>query len=279
MKLKIGISPCPNDTFIFYALLHAKIDTEGIDFEVLMEDVEQLNNLAFKTELPITKLSYHAFAYLTDRYDLLNAGSALGNNCGPLLIAKRDISLSEIPKCKILIPGKFTTANFLFNLAFSKVLEKQEVLFSEIEDMLIEGRGDAGVIIHENRFTFAEKGLVKLIDLGEFWEEKYKLPIPLGGIVIRKDIPLSIKQKVDRVIKKSIEFAFEHPEETLAYVKNFAQEMEVDVMKKHIDLYVNSFSLDLGLTGKQAIKELYRVAEERNIIPPVSNLAFVPVDY
>ncbi len=277
MKLKIGISPCPNDTFIFYALLHNKIDTEGINFEVLMKDVEQLNSLAFRAELPITKLSYHALAYLTDKYDLLNTGSALGNNCGPLLIAKRNIALSEIANCNVLIPGKFTTANFLFNLAFPKVAEKEEVIFSKIEDMILQGKADAGVIIHENRFTYEEKGLVKLIDLGEYWEEKYNLPIPLGGIVIDKQLSTSTKQMVDRVIKRSVEYAFENQNETLEYVRMFAQEMDDAVILKHIGLYVNSFTSDLGLKGKEAVQKLYQVAEEKKIIPPISRLEFVPV--
>jgi len=278
MRLKIGISPCPNDTFIFFALLNGKIDTEGIVFDVIMKDVKELNDLAFKAELPITKLSYHAFAYLTDKYELLNSGSALGNNCGPLVIADKKIPLSEVPGLRVLIPGKFTTANFLFNLVFPKAPNKTEVIFSEIEQMLLDGKADAGVIIHENRFTYEEKGLVKLIDLGEYWEEQYKLPIPLGGIVIDTNLPLETKQTVDRVIKRSIEYAMKHTKETLEFVRLFSQEMDDEVILKHINLYVNEYSVDLGAKGKEAIRKLFQVAEEKSIIPPVAALKFVPLD-
>ena len=195
-KLTLGFSPCPNDCFIFDALIHSKIDTEGLDFEVLMEDVETLNRKAFSalsenenSSLHITKLSYHAYAYLTKPYVLLDAGSALGNNCGPLLISKNTYGREDIEKLKIAIPGKYTTANFLLSLAFPKALKKTELAFSEIENAILHDEFDAGLIIHENRFTYAKKGLKKIIDLGEFWEELTQMPIPLGGIVINRNLP------------------------------------------------------------------------------------------
>lgn len=266
MKLTLGFSPCPNDTFIFDAMVHGKIDTEGIDFEVVMADVEELNRLAFAQELDITKLSYHAFAHLIDNYALLDAGSALGNNCGPLLIAKKELNIEEINAAQIAIPGKYTTANFLLGLAYPKAKNKQEQLFSDIETAVLNEDVDAGLIIHENRFTYAEKGLVKIQDLGEFWETKTGLPIPLGGIVIKKGITREVAEKVNRILTKSVNYAFDHPEESLPFIKDHAQEMEEEVMYAHIGLYVNEYSRDLGAKGKKAVRHLFEMARKKGLI-------------
>lgn len=268
-KITIGFSPCPNDCFIFDAMIHGKIDTEGLRFEAVMEDVEALNQKAFKGELAATKLSYHAYAYLTKKYQLLNAGSALGNNCGPLLIAKNADLLNSAPdlsKLKIAIPGKYTTANFLLSLAFPEAKNKVETLFSEIENAVLSGDVDAGLIIHENRFTYEQKGLKKIIDLGEYWETLAKAPIPLGGIVIRRDFPDELKMKVDRVLRRSVEYAFANPGSSLNFVKEHAQEMSEEVMYKHIALYVNKYSVDLGEEGKRAVRLLFDKAVEQGVI-------------
>ncbi len=275
MKLTLGFSSCPNDTFIFDAMIHQKIDTEGLSFELVLADVEALNNQAFQAELDITKLSYHAFAYLTEDYILLNAGSALGNNCGPLLIAKEAISESQINAGNIAIPGKYTTANFLLNLAYPEAQHKQELLFSAIEGAVLNEQVDAGLIIHENRFTYQEKGLVKIVDLGEFWEKTTGHPIPLGGIVIKRALALEVQQKVDRVLARSVQYAFDHPESSKAYVSAHAQEMEEEVMYQHIDLYVNQYSLDLGEKGKGAVQELFDRAAEKAIIPAPTEPLFL----
>lgn len=277
MKLTLGYSPCPNDTFIFDALVHGKIDTEGLEFEVQLGDVEQLNQKAFNTALDITKLSYHAYAHLTQNYVLLTAGSALGNNCGPLLIAKKEMTETAINQAKIAIPGKYTTANFLLSLAYPNAQNKEETLFSEIEEQVLNGHVDAGLIIHENRFTYQEKGLVKLIDLGEYWESQMQLPIPLGGIVIKRSLPLVIQQTVNRVLKRSIKWAFEHTQEALPYIRQHAQEMEEAVMLQHISLYVNDYTLDLGTKGKEAIKQLFSTAQKQSIIPNVKQPLFVDI--
>ena len=275
MKLSLGFSPCPNDTFIFDAMIHQKIDTEGLEFEVVMEDVEQLNQKAFSGNLDITKLSYHAFAYVLDQYVLLQSGSALGNNCGPLLIAKKKLSDIEIKNAKIAIPGKYTTANFLLSLAFPENTNKEELLFSEIEDAVLNSRFDAGLIIHENRFTYESNGLVKLIDLGEFWESATQLPIPLGGIVVKREVPVSIQQKIDRVLKKSVEFALNNPDQTLDFVSQYAQEMNPEIMLQHIELYVNKYTVELGNTGKKAIRKLFDTAHEKGIIKTRSKNLFI----
>lgn len=275
MKLSLGFSPCPNDTFIFDAMIHQRIDTEGLEFEVEMGDVEWLNQKAFNQELDITKLSYHAFAYLLDKYILLTSGSALGNNCGPLLIAKNLISKEDLTHKNIAIPGKYTTANFLLSLAFPYAQQKQPVLFSEIEKQVLENKVDAGLIIHENRFTYHEKGLVKIIDLGEWWESTTGLPIPLGGIVVKRNLPSELQQKINRVLRRSVEYAFAHPEVSLPYVKQHAQEMDVAVMQQHINLYVNVFSVDLGEKGKAAISFMLQRAVELGLIQPFETDVFV----
>ncbi|MCB9080725.1 MAG: 1,4-dihydroxy-6-naphthoate synthase [Lewinellaceae bacterium] len=275
MKLSLGFSPCPNDTFIFDALVHDKIDTEGLSFEVILADVEELNRLAFAGELDITKLSYHAFAHLADQYVLLDAGSALGNNCGPLLIARKPIALEEVPGLRVAIPGKYTTANFLLGLAFPDLTQKTEYLFSEIERAVLEGEVDAGLIIHENRFTYAEKGLHKVIDLGEFWESTTQMPIPLGGIVTRRALPESIQAKVNRVLARSVAFALDHPKESLPYVRDHAQEMDEEVMYQHIHLYVNDFTRDLGPQGRAAVSHLFETAWQKNLIPPARESIFL----
>ncbi len=265
-KLSIGFSPCPNDTFIFDAMLQGKIDTEGLEFEPFIADVEALNSRAFAAELDVTKLSYHAFAHLTDRYALLQAGSALGNQCGPLLIAKKPMSTAEVNRARIVIPGKMTTANFLLSLAFPEAQNKEALVFSEIEQAVLNGDADAGLIIHENRFTYAQKGLVKIMDLGEHWETSTGLPIPLGGIVVRRDLPLEIQQKVNRIMRRSVAYAFANPEDVMPFVRQHAQEMEDSVMQAHIELYVTQRTIDLGAEGRAAVLQMFHIAQEKGIL-------------
>jgi 1,4-dihydroxy-6-naphthoate synthase len=277
MTLSLGFSPCPNDCFIFDAILNRRIDLEGLDFSVRLADVEALNRAAFGGEVDVTKLSYHAYAYCASDYVLLDAGSALGRNCGPLLISKRQISNEEVAAgtLKIAIPGKYTTANFLLGLAFPGARDKTELVFSAIEAALLNDDYDAGLIIHENRFTFEAKGLKKIVDLGEFWEHETGAPIPLGGIVINRSLPDGIKHAVNRVVRRSVEYAFAHRADSLPFVRAHAQEMSEDVMYRHIDLYVNNYSVDLGLEGRRAVELLFEKARATGIIPSVSDELFL----
>jgi 1,4-dihydroxy-6-naphthoate synthase len=268
--LTLAISPCPNDTYIFDAMVHHKIDTEGLDFELVFADVEQLNQAALKSQYDITKLSYHAYAYVSENYILLRSGSALGNNCGPLLISRKELSRQEINEGKIAIPGKYTTANFLFSLCYPDAIHKTPLLFSEIENSVLNGTFDAGVIIHENRFTYAEKGLKKIIDLGAYWEETYKIPIPLGGIAVKRSIDKSIQSAVERIIRRSIEFANQHTDSSEDFIQQHAQEMSPTVCKQHIDLYVNDYSINLGTKGELAVNTLFEVAQAHQIIPALT---------
>ena len=264
MKLTLGFSPCPNDTFIFDALVHNKIDTEGLEFEVIFADVEQLNKWAFDGKLDVTKLSYNAFTHCFDKYVLLDSGSALGRNCGPILLKKSGTILT--PDSKIAIPGKYTTANMLLSISNPEYTNKVETLFSEIENDVFSGKVDAGLIIHENRFTYQHKGLEKVKDLGEFWEEKTGLPIPLGGIVVNRDLPLEVQKKFARVLRKSVEFAIANRGSSSEFVKCHAQEMETEVIDDHINLYVNEFSVSLGEEGRRSVEKVFEGIETNNNI-------------
>jgi 1,4-dihydroxy-6-naphthoate synthase len=269
MKLTLGFSPCPNDCFMFDAIVHRRIDLEGLEFDVRMADVEALNKVAFACDADVTKLSFHAYAHCVPNYVLLDAGSALGRSCGPLLISKRRISTDEVAAgdLRIAIPGKYTTANFLMGLAFPAAKDKTELLFSAIEPAVACGQYDAGLIIHENRFTYEQKGLKKIIDLGEFWERQTGAPIPLGGIVVRRSLPDDVKVRINRIMRRSVEYARTHPEVSLPFVRAHAQEMSEDVMYRHIDLYVNEHSVDLGSEGRRAIEVLFERARATGIIP------------
>ena len=253
MTFTLGFSPCPNDTFIFDALVNKKIDTEGLDFEVVLEDVETLNQWAMQGKLDISKISYGVLPLVLDRYALLDSGGALGKGVGPLLIAREPIPLPAINDRTIAIPGQRTTAHLLFSLAFPEAKNRQFTIFSGIEDAVLSGRVDCGVIIHENRFTYQKRGLVKLMDLGEFWEKETGAPIPLGGIVMKQGQEAGLSQKVNRLIRESLAYAFARYPQLPDYVRDHAQEMEEQVMRQHIDLYVNDYSLSLGEDGKKAV--------------------------
>lgn len=276
MKLTLGFSPCPNDTFIFDAIANNRIDTEGLSFEIIIKDVEKLNRLAFRHQLDITKLSYYAYAYLMKDYLLLHTGSALGNNCGPLLVSKPENQKSRVENLTIAIPGKYTTANFLLGLAFPGAVQKTEMRFSDIEDAVVQDKVDAGVIIHENRFTYQDKGLVKIMDLGEFWESRTGFPIPLGGIAVKRNLPVEISQRVNYILRRSVEYAFAHPASSREYVKQHAQEMDESVRNRHIQLYVNNYTLDLGETGKKAVKTLFEWAKRNQLITTIREDIFLP---
>jgi 1,4-dihydroxy-6-naphthoate synthase len=277
MNLTLGFSPCPNDCFMFDAIVHRRIDLEGLTFDVRLSDIEALNHAAFSGDIDVTKLSYHAYAHCASSYVLLDAGSALGRNCGPLVISKRTVLPHEVAAgaLHIAIPGKFTTANLLFGLAFPNARRKTEVLFSRIESALLDGEFDAGLIIHENRFTYAAKGLKKILDLGEFWERETGAPIPLGGIVAKRSLAPEMQHKINRIVRRSVEYAFAHREASLPFVREHAQEMSEEVMYKHIDLYVNDYSVDLGVDGRRAVHLLFERAEAAGTIPPMGQELFL----
>ncbi|OIP01662.1 MAG: 1,4-dihydroxy-6-naphthoate synthase [Bacteroidetes bacterium CG2_30_33_31] len=273
--LTLGFSSCPNDTFIFDALIHHKIDTEGLEFKLFIADVEELNRKAFKAELDISKISFSAYTQLTTNYILLDSGSALGENCGPLLISKKPFDLKDLSNKKIAIPGLNTTANLLISHAFPNANNKVEMLFSNIESAVLNGDVDAGLIIHESRFTYQEKGLHKLMDVGEFWETETNTPTPLGGIIAKRSLDEELLQKVNRVLHRSLEFAFANPKSGLNFIRSHSQEMSEEVMYKHIALYVNNFSLSLGISGRAAVIKLFEVAKQLGKINKIPQNLFL----
>ena len=270
MELSLGFSPCPNDTYLFDALVNKKLPDNSYTFKTTIADVEELNLKCLAAELDICKISYHCYTKVYEDYQLLTAGSALGRGVGPLLISKQAYSIADVPNLKIVIPGEHTTANFLLKSAFSNIKQVESRLFSDIEKAVINGEFDAGVIIHENRFTYHERGLLKILDLGTNWEKETGLPIPLGGIAIKRTLPEALKLEINQLLIQSVQFAFDYPDLALPFVKAHAQEMDPNIILKHIDTYVNNYTLDIGIEGKSAVKEMFlRIDKDNNstIIP------------
>ena len=273
-KITLGFSPCPNDTFIFEALVNKKINTGSFDFDYILDDVETLNNWAFEERLLVSKISFNTFLKVADKYALLDSGSALGKGVGPLLISKNpipddaDISIL-INNSSIAIPGKNTTANLLLSLAFPDAKNKTEVVFNEIESKVLWGEFDLGLIIHENRFTYYERGLNKWMDMGDWWEKKSGAAIPLGGICVSRKMKKETALEIQKLIKESIDFAWENYPEISEFTKENAQEMEESIMRKHIELYVNEYSKSLGSVGKKAVNTLFELAFKNGIIPEI----------
>lgn len=256
MQLKLAISPCPNDTFMFDAMVHHKVDTEGLEFDLTMCDIEELNSLANSGLVDVCKISYGVYDLLSESYKILNSGSALGRGNGPLLVSRHKIYRDELAGLRLAVPGLHTTANMLINRLFGEITDRRPYLFSDIADVVLSDECDAGVLIHEGRFTYKDRGLRLIADLGVEWEAQTSLPLPLGAIVVRSDMDLALQQSIDRVLRRSIEYAFANPNESYEFVRANARELSVDVLKSHIDLFVNEFSVDLGATGRSAVKAL-----------------------
>ncbi len=275
MNLTIGFSTCPNDTFIFDALINDRIDTRGLRFTPFLADVEELNTKAKNGELDITKLSYHAFGHVSSKYKILDAGSALGWGNGPLVVCKRKIYPDEMNEVRIAIPGELTTANFLMETAFPHAKNKKSYIFSDIEDVVLSDEADVGVLIHENRFTYAGRGLKLIMDLGEFWEKETGMPIPLGGIVVNRKIPRDIQIVVQELIRESLVFARENPGSAFDYMKRYAQDMREEVMNQHVETFVNEFSLSLGVEGRKAVSKLLDLGSKEGLFTVPEDDVFV----
>ncbi len=276
MLLSLGFSPCPNDTYIFDAIVNKRIDLKGYSFDVQMADVEKLNKGAFEQNLDITKLSFNAFSYVSDNYQILSSGAALGFANGPILISKRKIYPDEVSQIKIAIPGANTTAAMLLNIFWQPDKKNiHEYLFSDIEEVVLSGEVDAGLVIHETRFTYKKRGLLKIADLGEMWESETHLPLPLGGIAIKRSLPQQIKNDIAQLIKKSVEFANRFPEASKQFIKQNAQETADEITKQHINLYVNEYSVELGEKGKLAINQFFKLGNSKNACPKVVEPIFI----
>ncbi len=265
--VSLGFSPCPNDTFIFHALVHSFVDTGIRVQDPFLEDVETLNNWAIEGKLDITKLSFHALGHVLDEYCILQSGSALGRGCGPLLVAAKEIDLTSGTALNIAIPGKYTTAAMLFKMYAPQYHNLVEMRFEQIMASVASGVVDAGVIIHESRFTYAEQGLVCLQDLGEWWEQTSGLPIPLGCIAAKRELGQKVIEEIDLAIKQSLEYAYTHPQQSLSYIRKYSQELDESVVQEHIKLYVNDFSLNLGDEGLQAVNRFLDYGRQAGILP------------
>ena len=277
-ELTLGYSPCPNDTFIFYAMIHGKIDTDGLKFKETLLDVETLNLKALKGELDLTKISYHAFGHLREKYTLLRSGGALGRGCGPIVVTKDGHTMEKLRDKKIAIPGKLTTASLLLQLydpAFTNASNLIIMPFHEIMDAVANGDVDAGVIIHESRFTYVSYGLSRVIDLGQWWEKETGLPIPLGGILAKRELGRELILKIENLLRQSIEYSYNNRFEPMGYIKEHSQELSDGVIKDHINLYVNDFTIDVGEEGEKAIMELISRAEDNGIIKASTKPLFI----
>jgi 1,4-dihydroxy-6-naphthoate synthase len=277
MKLTFSFSPCPNDCFMFEAIVNRRVELEGLEFRIQLADVETLNRVAFAGSADLTKLSFHAYSYCANYYVLLDAGSALGWNCGPVFISKRPISNHELhhKNLRIAIPGKFTTANLLLNLALPQQHNKSAMVFSDIESAVLAGEFDAGLVIHENRFTYEAKGLKKIVDLGEYWQKETGRPLPLGGIAMNRSLSPAMQQKVNGVLRRSVEYALAHPAASRKFVLAHAQETSEAVVSRHIDLYVNQYSICLGVDGRDAIEALFEKGRVAGCTPPLKKSLFL----
>lgn len=278
-SISLGYSPCPNDTFIFYAMIHGKINTGNLQFNEVLLDVEALNQKALHSKLDVTKISYHAFGYLRDNYYLLRAGSALGRGCGPLVISREEYSMDELRGKKIAVPGNLTTAYMLLQLfgASSGFDPFQIVImpFDRIIESVASGETDAGLIIHESRFTYSSYGLKQVIDLGQWWENETGLPIPLGGIIANRSLGAELVCEIYDILKSSISYSLKNRNESMDYIKQHSQELSDEVINQHINLYVNDFSIDIADEGEKAIKELLSRAEHAGIIPKSQQSFFI----
>ncbi|MBF0328577.1 MAG: 1,4-dihydroxy-6-naphthoate synthase [Nitrospirae bacterium] len=263
----LGFSPCPNDTFIFYAIANKKIELAEFDFQLTIEDVETLNSLALRRELDISKVSCHAYYHLQNDYVFLKAGAALGRGCGPLIVANKDMALSDLKDRKIAIPGRYTTAALLLKLCFTEsfTVESENLIsmpFNLIMDAVSHGEVDAGLIIHEGRFTYPEHGLTRLIDLGDWWDKKTGLPLPLGGIAAKKTFGPAVITAIENLVRASVNYSLLHREEAMPYIKQHAQELSEKVIMEHIGLYVNSYTIAIGDEGEAALKMLLKMTSE-----------------
>jgi 1,4-dihydroxy-6-naphthoate synthase len=275
-QLDIGFSSCPNDTFIFYGLIKGGIGTDKFRFRERIEDIETLNKLASRGQLDVVKVSIHATGYLLREYRLLRSGAALGRGCGPLIVAKQDFDIKDLPGRRIAIPGRLTTAALLLGL-FNRALTDStvEMPFFRIMESVKKGVVDAGVIIHEGRFTYPLYGLKLIVDLGQWWEDETGLPIPLGGIVVKRTIPENEMLEIENLIRKSIQFAYSNPPGLQEYIKSYAQELGEDVIEKHIQTYVNEFTIQIGDEGEEAIRRLLLKASKAGLIPMPARDIFV----
>jgi len=273
-ELSLGFSGCPNDTAIFYALAHGKIKLPGLRFRKHIRDVEELNRMCLEDILDVSKVSFHAVGRLIPRYALLRTGAALGRGCGPLIVSQPGRSLDYLHLGRVAVPGTYTTAQLLLNLFSKTRCLEVPMLFSDIMPAVAEGSVDYGLIIHEGRFTYGDYGLVALQDLGNWWEKETGLPIPLGGIVMKRSYGPALAGSVEAAIQQSLAYYYSHSEEAGAFIKEHAQEMDDEVTRQHIELYVTAETMSLSEEGEEAVRVLLTRARDRGLIPDIDHSLF-----
>jgi len=265
-RLSFGYSPCPNDTFMFDAIARGVVGIEGVRIDPVLHDVQTLNTLALEAALDISKLSFYAWMAVKDTYRLLSSGGAMGFGCGPVLVARKHLAKEQIRDCRVVLPGAWTTAHLLFRLWAPDAEQRFFVPYDRIFETIDSGQADCGVIIHESRFTFQEAGFRTVVDLGAWWEERTGLPIPLGGIAVKKGLGDALIDRIDEAVNASIRQAMADPDAALPYIRQHAQEMNGDVLKAHIQTFVNDFSLDSGATGQKTLDVLEDMAKEAGVL-------------
>jgi len=273
-KIRFGHSPDPDDAFMFYAIAKDKINTQGLAIDHVVEDIESLNQRALKAELEATAVSVHAYAYLTNLYSVMRAGASIGDKYGPIIVSKKPMKASELSGKIVAIPGILTTAALVLKL-FKKDVETQIVPFDKILDYVAEGKVDAGVVIHEGQLTYGDKKLHKIVDLGEWWWKKTKLPLPLGVDVVRKDLGKDKVRKISKIFKESIVHGLENRKPALDYAIKFGRGLKPDLNDKFVGMYVNDYTVEMGKKGETAIKKLFQLAHKNKIISEKPKPSFV----
>jgi 1,4-dihydroxy-6-naphthoate synthase len=273
--IHVGHSPDSDDAFMFYALTHGKIDTGGLHFVHQLQDIETLNQRALKGELEVSAVSIHAFAHLADKYALLASGSSMGDKYGPTIVTREPLTLEQLRGRKIAVPGKLTTAYLTLQLCLGRDVPVEIIPFDQILPAVVEGRVDAGLLIHEGQLYYADRGLHKVVDLGQWWFEQTGLPLPLGGNVVRKDLGEQRVTQIARMLKESIRYALDHRAEALEYALQYARDLDPALADRFVGMYVNDWTVDYGPVGRQAVRTLLTRATEAGLVPGPLDVQFV----
>ena len=273
--ITVGHSPDPDDAFMFYALAHDKLDTGDLQFRHELQDIETLNRRALRGELEVTAVSIHAYAFLLDRYALLPSGCSMGDRYGPMLVARKPIAIDDLKNLRIAVPGTMTTAFLTLRLLLPGGFTYEVIPFDQILNAVAEGRFDAGLIIHEGQLTFQNQGLHLIVDLGVWWQERTGLPLPLGGNVVRRDLGLPTIRQISRLLKESIQYSLDHRDDALAYALKYARDMDRALADRFVGMYVNEWTLDYGLRGREAVRRLLQEGHRAGVIPAPVEVEFV----
>jgi 1,4-dihydroxy-6-naphthoate synthase len=273
--ITVGHSPDPDDAFMFYALAHDKLDTGNLRFRHELQDIETLNRRALRGELEVTAVSIHAYAHLLDKYSLLPSGCSMGDRYGPIVVARRPLTVADLKTARIAVPGTLTTAFLALRLLLPEGFAHEVLPFDQILGAVADGKYDAGLIIHEGQLTFRNQGLHLVVDLGVWWQERIGLPLPLGGNVVRRDLGAETIRQISRLLKESIRYGLEHRDDALAYALRYARDMDKGLADRFVGMYVNDWTLDYGPRGREAVRQLLEEGHRAGVIPKPVEVEFV----